>query len=154
MASRKGWWYLSRPIAYMCYRFTIYLVLLTDSSEFTGCSWFLSFDLYIFLACALCLFLLTDAWFELQVNEMLEEKVRPYIQNIENEVLSETILLKPKKQETVFSLSLPPSACVYFIRVLCMLTSIETETFLFGMSCWDSLRMYVARLIYSRPLMN
>ncbi|WJX68431.1 hypothetical protein P8452_52799 [Trifolium repens] len=39
-------------------------------------------------------------WRQEKVNEMLEEKVQPYIQNIENEVLSETILLKPKKQET------------------------------------------------------
>ncbi|XP_058754833.1 uncharacterized protein LOC131627989 [Vicia villosa] len=38
-------------------------------------------------------------WRQEKVNELLEEKVQPYIQNIDNEVLSEPILLKPKKQE-------------------------------------------------------
>jgi len=37
---------------------------------------------------------------------MLEEKLQPYIQNIDNEVLSEPILLKSQKQEKVHFLSL------------------------------------------------
>jgi hypothetical protein len=53
---------------------------------------------------------------------MLEEKVRPYIQNIENEVLSETILLKPKKQETVFSLSLSLSLSPSPLLRVCILS--------------------------------
>ena len=47
----------------------------------------------------------TDAWFHLQLNEMLEAKVKPYIQDIDNAVLPEPILLKPQNQEKV-SLSL------------------------------------------------
>lgn len=38
-------------------------------------------------------------WRQEKVNEMLEEKLQPYIQNIDNEVLSEPILLKSQKQE-------------------------------------------------------
>lgn len=38
-------------------------------------------------------------WRQEKVNEMLEEKLQPYIQNIDDEVLSEPILLKSQKQE-------------------------------------------------------
>lgn len=41
--------------------------------------------------------LYTDLYF--QLNEMLEEKVRPYIQNIDNEVLSKPIVLRSQNQE-------------------------------------------------------
>ncbi|KAE9585185.1 hypothetical protein Lalb_Chr25g0286311 [Lupinus albus] len=38
-------------------------------------------------------------WRQEKVNELLVEKVKPYIQNIDNAVLSEPILLKPQNQE-------------------------------------------------------
>lgn len=66
------------------------------------------------------LFVLTDAWFDLKVNEMLEEKLQPYIQNIDNEVLSEPILLKSQKQEKVLSLSLSLSVFYLGLRSLIM----------------------------------
>ncbi|KAL5127735.1 hypothetical protein HKD37_14G040104 [Glycine soja] len=44
-------------------------------------------------------------WRQDKLNEMLEAKVKPYIQDIDNAVLHEPILLKPQNQEKV-SLSL------------------------------------------------
>lgn len=48
--------------------------------------------------------------FDLQLNEMLEEKVRPYIQNISNGALPRPILIQSQKQDkkvsTLLSLSL------------------------------------------------
>ncbi|XP_062170848.1 uncharacterized protein LOC133876558 [Alnus glutinosa] len=38
-------------------------------------------------------------WRQEKLNEMLEEKVRPYIQNIDNEVLSKPIVLRSQNQE-------------------------------------------------------
>ncbi|XP_061350953.1 uncharacterized protein LOC133296019 isoform X2 [Gastrolobium bilobum] len=38
-------------------------------------------------------------WRQEKLNEMLEEKVQPYFQNIDNAVLSEPILLKPQNQD-------------------------------------------------------
>ncbi|KHM99459.1 hypothetical protein glysoja_039350 [Glycine soja] len=41
-------------------------------------------------------------WRQDKLNEMLEAKVKPYIQDIDNVVLPEPILLKPQNQEKVF----------------------------------------------------
>lgn len=42
-----------------------------------------------------------------QLNEMLEEKVRPYMQNIDNAALSQPIILQPQDQNRKVSISLP-----------------------------------------------
>ena len=38
-------------------------------------------------------------YFNFQLNEMLEEKVQPYIQNIDNGILSKPIVLQSQNQE-------------------------------------------------------
>lgn len=139
MASRKGWWLLSLSISRLfarakgsiyhnwhmsysvisCNEITsksMYNCLsmpcaFTNSLEFKGCSC-LPISILFFFHVHFVSFLLTDAWFDLQMNEMLEEKMQPYIQNIDKEVLSEPILLKPKKQDKVFFL--PFSVCVSY----------------------------------------
>ena len=66
--------------------------------------------------------------FDLQLNEMLEEKVQPYIQDISNGVLSEPILLKPQNQDKKVSLSLSPCVCLSrFTFRLCMLDRIDSQ---------------------------
>lgn len=100
---------------------------------------------------------LTDVWFDLQVNELLEEKVQPFIQNIDNEVLSEPILL-PKKQEKV-SLSLTLSDSIYILysddvtSITCMLLSQKRRRWFFfwhgGITfiCQD---MFVSIILYTQ----
>lgn len=46
-------------------------------------------------------------YFDFQLNEMLEEKMRPYIQNMDNDVLSKPIVLQSQKQEQKVYLVFP-----------------------------------------------
>jgi hypothetical protein len=60
--------------------------------------------------------LYTDRYF--QLNEMLEEKVRPYIQDIDNEVLSKPIVLRSQNQEQKVFSRLSFSLTIYLFWLL------------------------------------
>lgn len=56
---------------------------------------------------------------EIQLNEMLEEKVQPYLRNIENGALPPPIVIQPQSQEKKVRLSSFWTACYLFLLV-CM----------------------------------
>lgn len=53
----------------------------------------------LYLHAKTSLVLVIDAWLGLQVNETLEEKVQPYIQNMNNAVLSQPIFLQQQTED-------------------------------------------------------
>ena len=61
---------------------------------------------------------------------MLEAKVKPFIQDIDNAVLPEPILIKPQNQEKV---SLFSVICVRNIYWLCMLPKIDNFSILINL---------------------